>query len=165
VYPRSLVLIFGIQALDHASHGCCCSISSSHSRYSCYSSQAVLCKHSPRTTAVLRTFAVSFTVIAIALRAISSPCHYRYPPRSTEPIPIPLVLHHVVLQISPLHHCHFSLSSYPLAHPVAIHLRRTLPPRHELQHPSLTGVRPLERVYCHECVRACCPSNVAACPP
>ena len=105
---------------------------------------------------------ISFTAIAFPL-AMSSPCHYRYLPHSTEPIP--LVLHHVVLQISSLHRCRFSLSSYPLAHPVAVHLRRTLPPRHELQHPSLTGVRPLERAYCHECVRACCPSNVAACPP
>jgi hypothetical protein len=27
------------------------------------------------------------------------------------------------------------------------------------------GLSPLERAYCHECVRACCPSNIAACPP
>jgi hypothetical protein len=41
--------------LDHASNGCCCSISTSDSWYRCYSSQAVLRKHS-RTSAVLRTF-------------------------------------------------------------------------------------------------------------
>jgi hypothetical protein len=39
------------------------------------------------------SFAVSFTVIADP-RAISSPCRYRYPPRSTEYIP--LILHPVV---------------------------------------------------------------------
>jgi hypothetical protein len=184
----SISSIFGIQALDHAPHGCCL-ISTSHSRYPCYSSQAVLRKHS-HTSAVLRTFVFKsfrmlwticctkqFTLlqmtpllanifdqdhrilrtlspsrfIAIVLRAISSPCHrYRYPPRSTEPIP--LVLHHDVLQILPLHRCHLSLSSYPLAHPVAVHLlrRRPLHLRHESQHRSLTGVRPLERAYCHE---------------
>jgi hypothetical protein len=51
--------------------------------------------------------------LAIVLRAMSSPCHYRYPPRSTEPIP--MVLHHVVLRILPHHRCHISLLSYPLA--------------------------------------------------
>jgi hypothetical protein len=56
---------------------------------------------------------VSFTAIVFP-RAMSSPC-YHYPPRSTEPIPIPLVLHHVVLRILPHHRCHLSLLSYPLA--------------------------------------------------
>jgi hypothetical protein len=45
----------------------------------------------------LQFFTVSFTVTA-APRAISSHCHYHYPPRSTEPIPS--VIHHVVLKIS-----------------------------------------------------------------
>jgi hypothetical protein len=46
LFPQSLICIFGPQVLDHAPHGCC-SISPSHSRYSiCYSSQAVLGKHS-----------------------------------------------------------------------------------------------------------------------
>jgi hypothetical protein len=61
--------------------------------------------------------------IAIVLRALSSPCHhYRYPPRSTEPIP--LVPHPVVLQTMSIYHCRYSpfvaatvisLSCYPLA--------------------------------------------------
>jgi hypothetical protein len=41
----SISSIFGIQALDHVPHGCCL-ISTSHSWYPCYSSQAVLRKHS-----------------------------------------------------------------------------------------------------------------------
>jgi hypothetical protein len=54
---------------------------------------------------------------------------------------------------------HLSLSSHPLAsshprsHVVAVypHLRcHPLHPRHESQHPSLAGTRPLEGVYCHE---------------
>jgi hypothetical protein len=49
------------------------------------------------------------------------------------------------------------------SHPVAVHLRRRpLHPRHESQHTSFAGAQSLERAYCHECVRARCPSNVAA---
>jgi hypothetical protein len=48
----------------------------------------------------------------------------------------------------------FKLSSR--FHPVAVHFRRPLHPRHESQHQSLTGVRPLERAYCHEpCYVSC----------
>jgi len=37
------------------------------------------------------------------------------------------------------------------SYPVAVHhRRRPLHLRHESQHRSLTGVRPLERAYCHE---------------
>jgi hypothetical protein len=39
-------------------------------------------------------------------RAISSPCRYRYPPRSTEHIP--LVPHPVVLQTMSIYHCRYS---------------------------------------------------------
>jgi hypothetical protein len=61
----SIQRIFGIQPLDHS----CCSISTSDSRYSCYSSQAVLRKHSPRTIAVRRTSSLihSLSLLSSAL--------------------------------------------------------------------------------------------------
>jgi hypothetical protein len=129
--------------------------------FSCYSSLAVLYKAFSRTTAVLRTFSVSFTVyryfpalsrhlVAIAIRLVQ-PSLYLGP-------------HPVVLQTTSLY-CYRSTvpSSLPLSsqflklssrsHPVAVyaHLRgRPLHPRHESQHPSLAGARPLERAYCHK---------------
>jgi hypothetical protein len=102
---------------------------------------------------------VSFTVIVIVLRAISSLClprnRSRYLPRSTEPIPS--VIHHVVLQISshlavlrflqlsPIRrHCHQVhervispsqvILSHPRSHLVAVHPHRRpspLHPRHD----------------------------------
>ena len=75
------------------------------------------------------SYSVSFTVIAILPRVISSlSIRYRYPPRSTEPIPISTVSHPVVLRyrscqsIAVLRFLaasvrrprHLSLSSYPL---------------------------------------------------
>jgi hypothetical protein len=66
---------------------------------------------------------VSFTVIAIVLRATSSTCRYRYPPRSTEHIPLVLILlsyrpcHSITVALQS-HRCcrrHLSLSSYSLA--------------------------------------------------
>ena len=72
--------------------------------------------------------------------------------------------HPVVLQTTSLYRCRSTVpSSLPpssqslklssRSHPVAVyaHLRcRPLHPRHESQHPSLAGARPLERAYCHE---------------
>ena len=108
LHLRYLVRTFSTQALDYAPH--CCQISTYHSQYPCYSSLS-----SASILSYLRSslHPVSFTAIVFP-RAMSSPC-YHYPPRSTEPIPIPLVLHHVVLRILPHHRCHLSLLSYPLA--------------------------------------------------
>jgi hypothetical protein len=98
--------------------------------------------------------------IAIALRAISSPCHrHRYPPRSTEPIP--LVPHPVVLQTMSIYHCCYSpfvAAAVISVSQVILSLSscccccrcRPLHPRHKSQHPSLAGAWPLERAYCHE---------------
>jgi hypothetical protein len=100
--------------------------------------------------------------IAIVLRAISSPCHrYRYPPRSTEPIP--LVPHPVVLQTMSIYHCRYSpfvAAAVISVSQVILSLSscrcrcrcccRPLHPRHKSQHSSLAGARPLERAYCHE---------------
>jgi hypothetical protein len=100
---------------------------------------------------------VSFTVIAIVLRVISSTCRYRYPPRSTEPIP--LVPHPVVLQTMSIYHCRYS----PFVATAVISVSQVilslsscrcrccpLHPHHKSQHPSLAGAQPLERAYCHE---------------
>jgi hypothetical protein len=71
----SIRRIFGIQGLDHG----CCSISTSDSWYSYHRCSSHIQSHS--------------RFIAIVLRAISSPCYrYRYPPRSTDPIPLVLIL-------------------------------------------------------------------------
>jgi hypothetical protein len=95
--------------------------------------------------------------IAIVLRAISSPCCYRYPPRSTEPIP--LVPHSVVLQTMSIYHCRYSpfvataviSVSQVILSLLSCRCRcRPLHPRHKSQHPNLAGARTLERVYCHE---------------
>jgi hypothetical protein len=102
---------------------------------------------------------VSFTVIAIVLRTISSPCHYRYPPRSTEHIP--LVPHPVVLQTMSIYHCRYSpfvAATVISVSQVILSLSscrcrcrcRPLHPHHKSQHLSLAGARPLERAYCHE---------------
>jgi hypothetical protein len=118
----SIRRIFGIQDLDHG----CCSISTSDSRYSCYSSQAVLRKHAAfssyhRCSSHIQSHS---RFIAIVLRAISSPCHrYRYPPCSTEPIPLVLILlsyrprHSITVALQSHRRCgrHLSLSSYLLA--------------------------------------------------
>jgi hypothetical protein len=56
----------------------------------CCTKQFMLLQMTPLLANILdqdhRILAVSFTVIAFVLRAISSPCRYCYPPRSTEPI-------------------------------------------------------------------------------
>jgi hypothetical protein len=104
-----------------------------------------------------RILAVSFTVIAIVLCAISSPCCYRYPFRSTEPIP--LVPHPVVLQTMSIYPCRYSpfvAAAVISVSQVILSLSscrcrcRLLHPCHKSQHPSLAGARPLERAYCHE---------------
>ena len=93
-------------------------------------------------------------------RAISSPCHrYRYPPRSTEPIP--LVPHPVVLQTMSIYHCRYSpfvAAAVISVSQVILSLSscrcrcccRPLHPRHKSQQPSLSGAWPLERAHCHE---------------
>jgi hypothetical protein len=136
-----------------------CSIPIYHSWYPCYSSQAVLRKHSlvpPQFFATSLIHGYRFTPRYV----VTLSQHYRYPPRLTEPIP--LVLHPVVLQTTSLYHCRSTVASWlppssqslklsSRSYPVAVHLRRRpLHLRHESQHPSLTGVRPLERAYCHE---------------
>jgi hypothetical protein len=95
---------------------------------------------------------VSFTVIAIALRAISSPCRYRYPPRSTEPIPWSsscCPTDHVTLSLSLYSHIVaatvISVSQVILLLSSCRCRCRPLHPRHKSQHLSLAGARPLER--------------------
>jgi hypothetical protein len=106
----------------------------------------VLRKHPHRTT---RASSPSHSWLSLFPKLCRHCHHYRYLPRLTELIP--LVLHHDVLQILPLHLCYLTFSSYPLSYPVAVHLRRRpLHLRHKSQHPSLTGVQPLGRAYCHE---------------
>ena len=141
-----------------------CSISTYHSRYPCYSSPAVLCKHSPVPP---RFFAISFTVYRFSSRylvtlslSLSASFNraYTFGPSSCCPT------NHVTLSLSlqSLRRFHqeptlLSFQSLKLSscsYPVAVHLRRRpLHPRHESQHPSLAGARPLERAYCHEHVR------------
>ena len=103
--------------------------------------------------------AMSSLVYAIAIRLVQ-PSLYLYLRSlillsyATDPVnpslsygfsPLPFVVR--VISVSQV------ILSYPRSHPVAVHLRRRpLHPRHESQHPSLAGARPLERAYCHECV-------------
>jgi hypothetical protein len=86
-------------------------ISTYHSRYPCYSSlsSASILIIPPAVICTL-----SHSRLSLLSSALCRQCHhYRYPPRSTEPIP--LVLRHVVPQILPLRCGHLSLLSYPLA--------------------------------------------------
>jgi hypothetical protein len=125
-YPRSLVRSFSTQALDHAPH-CCLNLDLSF-----LVSMLQLTGCPPQ--AFSRTSAVrcnqSHSRLSLLSSALCRHCyHYRYPPRSTELIPIPLVRHHVILRITSLHRCstilrrfhqepmprHLSLSNYPLA--------------------------------------------------
>jgi hypothetical protein len=87
-------------------------------------------------------------------RPISSPCHrYRYPPRSTEPIP--LVLHPVVLQISSriavtLHHPRSCRLCIPMCTKSSTHIDPVLPSRTHGPH------------FCHlDSESSCLPSRVA----
>jgi hypothetical protein len=145
-YLRSLVRTFSTLALDHATQ-----LFNSDLLFLVSMRQLTGCPpqaFSP-TSAVIRT--LSHSRLSLLSSALCRHCHhYRYPPRSTEPIPIPLVLHHVVPRISLFPRRHLSLPSYPLALILSLFRRRPLHPSHESQHPILAGAQPLERAYCHE---------------
>jgi hypothetical protein len=119
-----------------------------HSWYPCYSSQAVLRKHSlvpPQFFATSLIHGYHFTpryvvTLSLSLSASFNQAH-TFGPSSccpTNPATPP-----PSFQSPKLSSCSYS---------VAVHLlrRRPLYLRHESQHPNLTGVRPLERAYCHE---------------
>ena len=159
-YLRSHV-IFSIQALDHAPRGCCL-LSTSHSL-------GILVLQ--RTGCHWQAF--SYHRCSSHIRNLIH--GYRYcPPRYLVTLSLSLSAsfnraytfgpHPVVLQTTSLYHCRSTVpSSLPQSsqslklssrsHPVAVyaHLRcRPLHSRHESQHPSLAGARPLERAYCHD---------------
>jgi hypothetical protein len=158
----SISSIFGIQALDHAPHGCCL-ISTLHSRYPCYSSRAVLRKHSRRTTRSSSHFCLihglsllssalsrHLVIIAIAIRLVQ-PSIYLWSSSCcpTDHVTLSLSLYSpiVAAAVISVFQVTLSLSSCRCyAHLCC----RPLHPRHKSQHPSLAGARPLERAYCHE---------------
>jgi hypothetical protein len=127
--------IFGIQNLDHG----CCLIPLSH-----FVSFTALAICPPRYVV---------TVITIAIRLVQ-PSLYLWSSSCcpTDHVTLSLSLHYLRrFHQEPTPPSSQSLKSSSRFYPVAVHLRRRpLHPRHESQHPSLTGVRPLERAYCHE---------------